>query len=130
MPNELTAARPPFAEQPQERPGSTGKMAPRPDQGEHSYRGNGRLAGRKALITGGDSGIGRAAAIAFAREGADVAISYLEAEQDDAKEVQHWIEQAGRKAVLLPGDIRDEAFCVKLVDDAARQLGGLDILVN
>jgi NAD(P)-dependent dehydrogenase (short-subunit alcohol dehydrogenase family) len=105
-------------------------MTPRPDHGETSYRGSGRLAGRKALITGGDSGIGRAAAIAFAREGADVAINYLPVEEPDAKEVVGIIQAAGRKAVPLPGDIRDEAFCGKLVDDAVKGLGGLDILVN
>jgi NAD(P)-dependent dehydrogenase (short-subunit alcohol dehydrogenase family) len=105
-------------------------MTPKPDHGETSYRGSGRLAGRKALITGGDSGIGRAAAIAYAREGADVAIGYLPFEEPDAQEVKALIEKAGRKAVLLPGDIRDEAFCKKLVDDAAKQLGGLDILVS
>jgi NAD(P)-dependent dehydrogenase (short-subunit alcohol dehydrogenase family) len=122
--------RPPFPEQQQEWPGLASKMNPRPDHGENSYRGSGRLAGRKALITGGDSGMGRAAAIAFAREGADVAFGYLPAEEPDAKEVVQLIRDAGRKAVPLPGDIRDEAFCNKLVDDAATQLGGLDILVN
>ena len=105
-------------------------MTPRPDHGEKSYRGSGRLAGRKALITGGDSGMGRAAAIAFAREGADVAINYLPAEEPDAKEVVALIREAGRKAVALPGDIREEAFCRKLVEDAVARLGGLDILVN
>jgi len=122
--------KPPFQKQRQEWPGLAGKMTPRPDHGETSYRGSGRLNGRKALITGGDSGIGRAAAIAYAREGADVAISYLAAEEPDAREVAELIKAAGRKAVLLPGDIRDEAFCKKLVDDAVRQLGGLDILVS
>jgi NAD(P)-dependent dehydrogenase (short-subunit alcohol dehydrogenase family) len=121
---------PPFPRQRQDWPGLTGKMTPRPDHGETSYRGTGRLAGRRALITGGDSGIGRAVAIAFAREGADVAIGYLPAEEPDAREVADLIRQAGRKAVTLPGDIRDENFCKKLVADAARQLGGLDILVN
>jgi NAD(P)-dependent dehydrogenase (short-subunit alcohol dehydrogenase family) len=105
-------------------------MNPRPDHGEQSYRGSGRLTGRKALITGGDSGIGRAAAIAYAREGADVAINYLPAEESDAKEVAELIQAAGRKAITLPGDIRDEAVCRKLVDDAVARLGGLDILVN
>jgi NAD(P)-dependent dehydrogenase (short-subunit alcohol dehydrogenase family) len=122
--------KPPFPRQSQPWPGLAGKMDPKPDHGEDSYRGRGRLAGRKAMITGGDSGIGRAAAIAFAREGADVAISYLQDEEDDAKEVAEWIRKAGRKAVLLPGDIRDETFCRKLVDDAVKALGGLDILVN
>src|SRR5207237_5706069 len=102
-------------------------MTPRPDHGETSYRGSGRLLGRRALITGGDSGIGRAVAIAFAREGADVAINYLPAEEPDAREVVDLIRKAGRKAVALPGDIRDETFCRKLVDDAVAQLGGLDI---
>jgi NAD(P)-dependent dehydrogenase (short-subunit alcohol dehydrogenase family) len=122
--------RPPFPEQQQEWPGLATRMNPRPDHGEKSYRGSGRLAGRKALITGGDSGMGRAAAIAFAREGADVAFGYLPAEEPDAKEVVQLIRDAGRKAVPLPGDIRDEKFCIKLVNDAARELGGLDILVN
>jgi NAD(P)-dependent dehydrogenase (short-subunit alcohol dehydrogenase family) len=122
--------KPPFQRQQQDWPALAGKMTPRPDHGETSYRGSGRLLGRRALITGGDSGIGRAAAIAFAREGADVAINYLPAEEPDAREVVALIRQAGRKAVALPGDIRDEAFCKRLVDDAARQLGGLDILVN
>jgi len=123
-------AKPPFPRQQQAWPGLTGKMTPRPDHGETSYRGSGRLLGRRALITGGDSGIGRAAAIAFAREGADVAINYLPAEEPDAREVVALIRQAGRNAVALPGDIRDEAFCKRLVSDAVHQLGGLDILVN
>jgi NAD(P)-dependent dehydrogenase (short-subunit alcohol dehydrogenase family) len=123
-------ARPPFPRQQQAWPGLAGKMTPRPDHGETSYRGSGRLSGRRALITGGDSGIGRAVAIAFAREGADVAIGYLPAEEADAREVMALIRQAGRNAVALPGDIRDEAFCKKMVDQAVRQLGGLDILVN
>ncbi|MDR7029749.1 SDR family oxidoreductase [Rhizobium rosettiformans] len=121
---------PPFPRQSQEWPGLTSRMDPRPDHGEESYQGSGRLTGRKALITGGDSGIGRAAAIAYAREGADVAIGYLEAEEPDAQEVIKLIEAEGRKAVALPGDIRDESFCQKLVADAVEQLGGLDILVN
>jgi NAD(P)-dependent dehydrogenase (short-subunit alcohol dehydrogenase family) len=123
-------ARPPFPRQQQPWPGLAVKMTPRPDHGETSYRGSGRLSGRRALITGGDSGIGRAVAIAFAREGADVAIGYLPAEEADAREVMALIRQAGRNAVALPGDIRDEAFCKKMVDQAVRQLGGLDILVN
>jgi NAD(P)-dependent dehydrogenase (short-subunit alcohol dehydrogenase family) len=122
--------RPPFAEQKQEWPGLASRMNPRPDHGETSYRGSNRLAGRKALITGGDSGMGRAAAIAFAREGADVAFGYLPAEEADAKEVVQLIKDAGRKAVPLPGDIRSEEVCNKLVNDAAKELGGLDILVN
>jgi NAD(P)-dependent dehydrogenase (short-subunit alcohol dehydrogenase family) len=122
--------KPPFPAQSQPWPGLAGKMQPRPDHGETSYKGSGRLTGRKALITGGDSGIGRAAAIAYAREGADVAINYLPAEEPDAKEVVDLIRRAGRKAVALPGDIREEAFCQRLVSDAVRELGGLDILVN
>jgi NAD(P)-dependent dehydrogenase (short-subunit alcohol dehydrogenase family) len=105
-------------------------MTPRPDHGELSYRGSGRLAGRKALITGGDSGMGRAAAIAFAREGADVAINYFPTEEPDAREVIDYIESEGRVALALPGDLRSEAFCKKLVADAVRGLGGLDILVS
>nr|WP_249406447.1 SDR family oxidoreductase [Rhizobium sp. CFBP 13726] len=121
---------PPFQKQTQPFPGLAGKMTPKPDHGETSYKGSGRLAGRKALITGGDSGMGRAAAIAYAREGADVAINYLPDEEPDAKEVIALIEKEGRKGIALPGDLRDEAFCVKLVEDAAKALGGLDILVN
>jgi len=122
--------KPPFPTQTQPWPGLASKMQPRPDHGEHSYRGSGRLVGRNALITGGDSGIGRAAAIAYAREGADVAINYLPAEEPDAREVLHLIRAAGRKAVALPGDIRNEDFCRRLVSDAMQQLGGLDIVVN
>ena len=122
--------KPPFAEQSQPWPGLAGKMDPKPDHGEKSYKGSGRLKGRKALITGGDSGMGRAAAIAYAREGADVAINYFPSEESDAQEVLALIKAEGRKAVAIPGDIRDEAFCQKLVADAVSQLGGLDILVN
>ncbi|WP_263263253.1 SDR family oxidoreductase [Pseudomonas sp. RIT-PI-S] len=122
--------RPPFKEQSQPWPGLAGKMEPRPDHGETSYRGSNRLLGRKALITGGDSGLGRAVAIAFAREGADVAINYLPAEEPDAQEVVKLIQQAGRKAVAIPGDLRDAAFCRALVDQAIKGLGGLDILVS
>ncbi len=121
---------PPFPAQSQPWPGLAGQMNPKPDHGETSYKGSGRLAGRRALVTGGDSGIGRAAAIAFAREGADVAINYLPAEEPDAREVVQLIRAAGRKAVAIPGDIRTEAFCTQLVADAVRQLGGLDLLVN
>src|SRR5437868_15120023 len=121
--------KPPFKEQSQQWPGLAGKMDPRPDHGEKSYKGSGRLAGRKALITGGDSGMGRAAAIAYAREGADVAINYFPNEQPDADEVVALIKEAGRKAIAIPGDLRDENFCRKLVADAIEQLGGLDILV-
>jgi NAD(P)-dependent dehydrogenase (short-subunit alcohol dehydrogenase family) len=122
--------KPPYPAQQQEWPGLVSKMTPRPDHGETSYKGSGRLAGRKALLTGGDSGMGRAAAIAFAREGADVAINYLPQEESDAREVVALIRGAGRKAVALPGDLREEAFCNRLVSDAVSQLGGLDILVS
>jgi NAD(P)-dependent dehydrogenase (short-subunit alcohol dehydrogenase family) len=110
-------------------PGTTGEMTPRPDHGEHSYRGTGKLAGRGAVITGGDSGIGRATAIAFAREGADVVISYL-SEHDDAKETARWVEDAGRRAVLVHGDIADPAHCRAIIARAIAELGRLDILVN
>lgn len=122
--------KPPFKAQQQPWPGLAGKMDPVPDHGEKSYKGSGRLQGRKALITGGDSGMGRAAAIAYAREGADVAINYLPAEEPDAQEVVALIKAAGRKAIAIPGDITDEAFCKRLVEEAVRGLGGLDILVN
>jgi NAD(P)-dependent dehydrogenase (short-subunit alcohol dehydrogenase family) len=105
-------------------------MNPRPDHGETSYRGSGRLAGRRALITGGDSGMGRAAAIAFAREGADVAINYLPAEEPDAREVIDLITDAGRRGFPIPGDLRDRVFCQRLVEEAVQKLGGLDILVS
>jgi NAD(P)-dependent dehydrogenase (short-subunit alcohol dehydrogenase family) len=122
--------KPPFKGQSQPFPGLASQMDPRPDHGETSYKGSGRLAGRKALITGGDSGMGRAAAIAYAREGADVAINYLPAEEADAKEVIALIKAAGRKGVAIPGDLREEAFCQRLVAEAVRQLGGLDIVVS
>lgn len=122
--------KPPFSPQSQPWPGLCGKMDPIPDHGEKSYRGSGRLKGRKALITGGDSGMGRAAAIAYAREGADVAINYLPAEEPDAQEVIALIREAGRKAVAIPGDIREESFCQELVNNAVRELGGLDIVVS
>ncbi|WP_312418210.1 SDR family oxidoreductase [Shinella sp.] len=122
--------KPPFEEQKQPFPGLAGEMTPKPDHGETSYKGSGRLVGRKALITGGDSGMGRAAAIAYAREGADVAINYLPDEESDAREVIALIQDEGRKGIALPGDLRDEAFCEKLVEDAVKALGGLDILVN
>ncbi|MBW3127769.1 SDR family oxidoreductase [Hymenobacter profundi] len=131
LPDPTTAyPKPPYKSQKQPWPGLTSQMDPVPDHGEKSYKGSGRLKGRKALITGGDSGMGRAAAIAYAREGADVAINYLPAEEADAKEVLALIKAAGQKGVALPGDLRDEAFCQKLVADAVRQLGGLDILVS
>jgi len=122
--------RPPFERQFQPFPGLASKMIPVPDHGEESYRGSGRLTDRKALITGGDSGIGRAAAIAYAREGADVAINYLPDEESDAQEVVQLIEKEGRKAVAIPGDLREESFCNELILKAVEALGGLDILVN
>ncbi|KHJ67141.1 oxidoreductase [Pantoea rodasii] len=121
---------PPFKKQPQSSPGLASQMNPVPDHGETSYTGHGRLSGKKALITGGDSGIGRAAAIAFAREGADVAIGYLPEEESDAQEVIELIQKEGRKAIALPGDIRSEEFCTELVERAVAELGGLDVLVN
>ena len=122
--------KPPFPEQHQPWPGLASRMQPPPDHGEHSYRGAQRLLGRKALITGGDSGMGRAAAIAFAREGADVAINYMPAEQPDADEVMELIRAASRKGVAIPGDLRRESFCQELVERAVGALGGLDILVS
>ena len=122
--------KPPFPKQQQPWPGLCSRMQPKPDHGETSYKGSGRLLGRKALITGGDSGIGRAAAIAYAREGADVAINYLPAEEEDAREVVDLIRAEKRKAVAIPGDIKDERFCIRMVEQAVRELGGLDILVN
>jgi NAD(P)-dependent dehydrogenase (short-subunit alcohol dehydrogenase family) len=132
MSNDPTAKfpSPPFDRQTQPWPGLAREMKPKPDHGETSYRGAGRLEGRRALITGGDSGMGRAAAIAFAREGADVAINYLPDEQADADEVVALIVAAGRTAVALPGDITDADFCRRLVADAVKGLGGLDIVVN
>ncbi len=121
---------PPFKKQSQTWPGLAGKMQPVPDHGETSYKGSGRLAGRKALITGGDSGIGRAAAIAFAREGADVVINYFPNEEADAREVIALIEAEGIKAFAIPGDLRKETFCNKLISTAVKKLGGLDILVS
>ena len=122
--------KPPFKKQSQTWPGLASKMDPRPDHGERSYRGSGRLAGRKALITGGDSGMGRAAAIAFAREGADVAINYYPTEEPDAQEVMAVIRAEGRNGIAIPGDIRDEEFCRELVRRAIDGLNGLDILVS
>ena len=138
MPTDLVSPQDPRTQYPgppssieiQSAPGTQTDMSQKPDCGEQSYKGSGRLAGRKALLTGADSGIGRAAAIAFAREGADVAIGYLPDEQKDAEEVARYIQEAGRKAVLLPGDISHEGFCQRLVAGAFEQLGGLDILVN
>ena len=121
--------KPPFPDQKQPMPGSSAAMDPQPDYGEDSYKGSGRLADKKAIITGGDSGIGRAVALAFAREGADVLISYYN-EDEDARETQRLIESAGRKAVLMPGDIKDPAHCRAIVQRAVQEFGGVDILVN
>ena len=121
--------RPPFAPQAQNVPGSQKKMDPYPDCGEQSYKGSGRLANKIALITGADSGIGRAVAIAFAREGADVAIAYLD-EHEDAKETARWVEEAGRQCLLLPGDIAQKSVCQALVDKTVEQFGRIDVLVN
>lgn len=136
MPDRLTMQdprkqypQPPFPRQPQPVPGLAAEMDPKPDHGETSYTGSGKLKGRKALVTGGDSGVGRAAAIAYAREGADVAISYLPSEQADADEVIKLIEAEGRKALALPGDITDEVWCRDMVAKTLESLGGLDVLV-
>ncbi|WP_434770684.1 SDR family oxidoreductase [Curtobacterium flaccumfaciens] len=114
----------------QQPPGSDQELTPKADHGEESYRGCGKLTGKRAVITGGDSGIGKAVAIAFAREGADVLISYLPEEEDDAQDTKRWIEEAGRKAVLFPGDVSDPAYCRSVIDQAVSELGGLDVLVN
>jgi NAD(P)-dependent dehydrogenase (short-subunit alcohol dehydrogenase family) len=119
----------PFPRQEQQPPGLTPAMTPQPDHGEHGYRGHGRLEGRRALITGGDSGIGRAVAIAFAREGADVAIAYLPSEQSDAEETARWVQDAGRRIELLPGDLLDEQHCADLIDRTCDAFGGIDLLV-
>ena len=121
---------PPFPEQEQRGPGLSENMDPRPDHGEKTYRGTGRLTGRKALVTGADSGIGRAVAIAFAREGADVVLSYMPSEEKDAQEVAELVKEAGQKAVLMPGDLKEQAYCTELVERTVAELGGLDILVN
>ena len=121
---------PEYPQKPIAQPGSDAEMTPQADHGETSYRGLGRLDGRVALITGGDSGIGRAVAIAFAREGADVAISYLAEEEADAAETRQWVEDAGRRAVTLPGDIQDESHCQRLVETVLSKRGRLDVLVN
>ncbi|HEX3892525.1 MAG TPA: SDR family NAD(P)-dependent oxidoreductase, partial [Terracidiphilus sp.] len=122
--------KPPYPGQSQPWPGLASKMNPRPDHGETSYKGSGRLAGRKALITGGDSGMGRGAAIAYAREGADVVISYYPTEEPDAREVIDLIKAEGRKAIPIPGDLREESYCKELVAKAVAGLGGLDIVVS
>jgi NAD(P)-dependent dehydrogenase (short-subunit alcohol dehydrogenase family) len=127
--NSTDEIKPPLPEQQQDVPGSTEAMDPRPDHGEESYRGSGRLEGKKAIITGGDSGIGRAVAIAFAREGADVLISYLN-EHEDAEDTAGWIERAGRKAVLVPGDIGSPEHCRAIVQRAVDEFGRIEILVN
>ena len=120
---------PPQRRQQQDPPGHTDPLNPRPDHGEQSYRGSGKLQGKAALITGGDSGIGRAVAIAFAREGADILVSYL-SEHKDAQETARWIEEAGRKAVLMPGNVAEPAHCRAVVDRAVREFGRIDVLVN
>jgi NAD(P)-dependent dehydrogenase (short-subunit alcohol dehydrogenase family) len=120
---------PPYPAQQQDTPGTLKEMSPTPDHGEESYHGSGRLRGRKAVITGGDSGIGRAVAIAFAREGADVLISYLN-EDEDAQDTARWIQKSGAKAVLVSGDICDEEHCKYIIEQAVSELGGIDILVN
>jgi NAD(P)-dependent dehydrogenase (short-subunit alcohol dehydrogenase family) len=123
--------KPPHSDQEQiAPPGKTSEMSPKPDHGEESYKGLGRLKEKVALITGGDSGIGRAVAIAYAREGADLAISYLPQEEEDARDTERYIKEAGRKALLLPGDIRDEQHCRQLIDRTFEQFGKLDILIN
>ena len=122
--------KPPFPRQPMPRPGSTTDMDPTPDHGEETYVGNGRLKGRKALITGGDSGIGRAAAIAFAREGADVVFGYLPEEETNAKQVEHYLQKEGVVGKGIAGDISNEDFCKSLVEQANELMGGIDILVN
>ena len=119
---------PPFPKQQQSAPGDVNQMDPKPDHGETSYVGNGRLAGRKALVTGADSGIGRAVAIAFAREGADVALTFLPAESEQGEEVATLVRDAGRTVAVIPGDLKDEAFNQQLIEQAVEQLGGLDIL--
>jgi NAD(P)-dependent dehydrogenase (short-subunit alcohol dehydrogenase family) len=120
---------PPLPEQQQQPPGHEGEMNPKPDHGEQSYKGSGKLTGRAAIITGADSGIGRAVAIAFAREGADVLISYL-SEDKDAEETAHWVREAGRRPVLMPGDISNPGHCREIVQQALAEFGRLDILVN
>jgi NAD(P)-dependent dehydrogenase (short-subunit alcohol dehydrogenase family) len=123
--------KPPFPDQrPQRPPGVTAEMTPKPDHGEHSYKGCDKLVGKAAVITGGDSGIGRAVAIAYAREGADVLITYLGEEEQDAQETKRWVEEAGRKCVLLPGDLTDPAHCRAVIQKAVDEFGRLDVLVN
>ncbi|WP_016905421.1 SDR family oxidoreductase [Streptomyces xiaopingdaonensis] len=119
----------PKARQQQSPPGTTSEMDPRPDHGERSYRGSGRLAGKAAVITGGDSGIGRAVAIAYAREGADILLSYLD-EHEDASDTRDWVEEAGRRCLLVPGDVAEPAHCRAIVAEALEKLGRIDVLVN
>ena len=115
--------------QKQDIPGTERELVPQADHGESSYKGSGKLTGKKVLITGGDSGIGRAVAIAFAREGADILISYLN-EHEDAEKTRHWVNEAGRQCVLVPGDLGDPAHCRDLISQTIKELGGIDILVN
>jgi NAD(P)-dependent dehydrogenase (short-subunit alcohol dehydrogenase family) len=129
MPDAGSHPAPPLPKQQQEMPGYSSQMKPRPDHGETSYKGSGRLTGKRAVITGGDSGIGRAVAIAYAREGADVLIAYL-CEHEDAKDTQKLVEEAGRKTVLMPGDLQEPAHCRHIIEKAVSELGGIDILVN
>src|ERR1700679_3416314 len=121
---------PPFSAERQAPPGKDKKMAPKADHGEESYQGNDLLKDKVGIITGADSGIGRAVAIAFAREGADLVLSFLPEEKDDAQETADWVERAGRRAVLMPGDVGKKRYCEKLVETASKKLGGLDIVVN
>jgi NAD(P)-dependent dehydrogenase (short-subunit alcohol dehydrogenase family) len=121
--------KPPYPDQKQSVPGTEAQMNPQADHGEKSYKGSGKLAGKVAIITGGDSGIGRAVAIAFAREGADVVISYL-SEDEDAKETEKWIKEAGKKALLISGDISEESHCKKIIEQTAKEFGKIDVLVN
>lgn len=124
-----TYPKPPFQQPPIPYPGRSAEMNPKPDHGEESYTGSGKLTGKVALITGGDSGIGRAVAIAYAREGADIALSYLD-EHDDARDTAAWVEKAGRRVVLLPGDVADHRHCAGLVEKTVSELGRLDVVVN
>lgn len=129
MSDQTNYPKPPYPEQQQQPPGNTDAMTPVPDHGEHTYRGNGKLDGKVAIITGADSGIGRAVAIAFAREGADVLLSYLD-EHDDAEDTASWVRKAGRQALVVAGDIKSEDHCIDIVERAVSELGGVDILVN
>ncbi len=122
--------KPPFSSKPQPAPGSESKMDPRVDHGETSYKGNERLTDKVTILSGADSGIGRAVAIAFAREGSDLVLSYLPEEEQDAKETVRWVEKAGRNAITVPGNIRDIGYCKQLVETAEKQLGGVDIVIN